>query len=163
MIDLSSTRKRVELQGFHNLTDEEIAGINYGLRVAPAICMVWAAIGTAFASPLILLSLAPFALMGAVFPGHPFDVVYRGWLQERLHGRPLPPYPFPRRMACVSATFMITAASAAMLLGRPGIGVALGSIMSAAAGLNVLTGICVPPLLMRVLSTLRANLIPAQR
>ena len=163
MLDLSSTRKRVELQGFRNLTDEEIAGINYGLRVAPAICMLWGAIGTGLASPLILLSLAPFALMGAVFPSHPFDIVYRSWLQERIHGKPLPPYPFPRRMACVSATFMITAASAAMLLGRPGIGLAFGATMTAAAGLNVLTGICVPPLLMRLLATMRANLASARR
>lgn len=163
MIDLSSTRKRVELQGFRNLTDDEIAGINYGLRVAPAICMVWGAIGTALASPLILLSLAPFALMGAVFPAHPFDLFYRGWLQAKLHGRPLPPYPFPRRMACVSATLMLSAASTAMLLGRPGIGFAFGAIMSAAAGLNVLTGICVPPLLMRLVTTMRANLASARR
>jgi hypothetical protein len=56
--------------------DETYAQINYPLRLSPAICMVWVAVGTALASPIILWALMPFAALGAILPGHPFDVLY---------------------------------------------------------------------------------------
>lgn len=40
------------------------------------LCMTWAAVGTALASPAILWALVPFAAVRAIPPGHPFDVVY---------------------------------------------------------------------------------------
>ena len=46
----SSARLRIEAQGFLGLEDQTLAQINYWLRLAPAICMVWAAVGTALGS-----------------------------------------------------------------------------------------------------------------
>jgi hypothetical protein len=46
------------------------------LRLSPAICMIWAAVGTARNSPMVLWTLAPFAALGAILPGHPFDGLY---------------------------------------------------------------------------------------
>ncbi len=39
----SSTRLRIEAQGFLGLEDKTLSQINYWLRLSPAICMVWAA------------------------------------------------------------------------------------------------------------------------
>ena len=71
-----TTRKRLETQGFLGLDDRSLAEINYWLRLSPAICMLWAAVGTALNSASLLWALVPFALLGAILPGHPFDVVY---------------------------------------------------------------------------------------
>ena len=59
-----TTRNRIEAQGFLGFDDRMLAQINYWLRLSPAICMVWTAIGTALSSALILWALAPFALLG---------------------------------------------------------------------------------------------------
>ena|SRR2546423_577875 len=69
------TRARIEAQGFVGLDDRTLAAINYWLRLAPAICMVWTAIGTALTSPIIVSALIPFAALDAILPGHPFDLV----------------------------------------------------------------------------------------
>ncbi len=36
-----TTRRRIEAQGFVGLDDDTLAQINYWLRLAPAICMIW--------------------------------------------------------------------------------------------------------------------------
>ncbi len=56
------TRANIRAQGFCGLADETYAQINYPLRLSPAICMIWAAVGTAMASPAVLWALAPFAV-----------------------------------------------------------------------------------------------------
>ena len=73
---LGTVRENIQAQGFCGLDDKTSAQLNYPLRLSPAICMVWAAVGTALASPTILWALAPFAALGAILPGHPFDVLY---------------------------------------------------------------------------------------
>ena len=69
-------RNRVEAQWFLGLDDETIHQINYWLRLSPAICMIWTGIGTWLESAPVLWALAPFALLGALLPGHPFDLLY---------------------------------------------------------------------------------------
>src|SRR5262249_58212446 len=47
MSDITTrTRDRIEAQGFVGLDDRTLSRINYWLRLAPAICMAWTAIGT---------------------------------------------------------------------------------------------------------------------
>src|SRR5260370_8023769 len=105
-----TVRERIQAQGFCGLGDATYAQINYPLRLSPAICMIWAAVGTALASPTVLWALAPFALLGAILPGHPFDVLYNYGLRH-LSGAPaLPRYGARRRFGCTSATTMLIAA-----------------------------------------------------
>lgn len=143
-------RRNIQAQGFCGLDDETYAQINYPLRLAPAICMVWAAIGTALASASALWALVPFAALGAVLPGHPFDVVYNHGLRH-LFGTPaLPPYGFRRRMACAMATVMLVAAAWGFQAGMPLVGQVLGWSLVAAAFVNVSTGFCVPSFIVRL-------------
>src|SRR5215211_8749204 len=87
MSDIPATTKhRIEAQGFLGCDDRTLAQINYWLRLSPAICMVWTAIGTALNSAPILWALVPFALLGAVLPGHPFDLLYTYGFRYWVHG-----------------------------------------------------------------------------
>lgn len=146
-----TTKARIEMQGFAGLDNKTLAGINLGLRTAPAVCMVWAGIGTGFASAAILWSLVPFALLGAVLPGHPFDVLYRFGLRRLFGGKPLPPYPFPRRFACLLAALILSVASWGFQCGHPVLGYIAGGSLVAAASVNVFTGFCIPSFLYGLL------------
>jgi hypothetical protein len=142
---VSATAKaRIEMQGFTGLDTETLAGINLGLRTAPAVCMVWAGVGTALASAPALWSLAPFALLGAILPGHPFDVLYRFGLRRLMGGKPLPTYPLPRRFACLLATVMLSIAAWGFQSGHMAVGYGVGAALAAAASVNVFTGFCIP-------------------
>jgi hypothetical protein len=73
-------------QGFVGLDSRTLHQINCWLRLSPAICMTWAAVGTALGSARILWALVPFAVLGAVLPGHPFDVLYTYGFRYVVHG-----------------------------------------------------------------------------
>jgi len=142
--------ENIRAQGFCGLDGETCARINYPLRLAPAVCMGWAAVGTALASPAILLALAPFAALGALLRGHPFDVLYNHGLRRLLGSPPLPPYGVRRRFACALATVMLLAAAWSFQAGMPLAGSILGWSLVAAAFVNVSTGFCIPSFLVRV-------------
>jgi hypothetical protein len=145
MSEISVTRKtRIEAQGFLALDDRTLAQINYWLRLSPAICMAWTAVGTALGSATILWSLAPFAALGAILPGHPFDVLYNYGFRHLVHGPRLPPYPLPRRLACLMATVMVAGAAWAFQAGHPLVGQILGWSLVVAAFMNVSIGFCIP-------------------
>src|SRR5664279_4627443 len=77
MSQISTTaRERIQAQGFCGLSDATYAQINYPLRLSPGIMMVWVLVGTVLASAHILRALVPFTALGAILPGHPFDVLY---------------------------------------------------------------------------------------
>jgi hypothetical protein len=145
-----TTRERIQAQGFCGLEDATYTQINYPLRLSPAICMIWAAVGTALASPTVLWALAPFALLGAILPGHPFDVLYNYGLRH-LSGAPaLPPYGARRRFGCTSATTMLIAAGWSFHSAHLIVGYIIGASLVAAAFVNVSTGICIPAFIARI-------------
>src|SRR5215469_5860226 len=149
--NLTTVRERIQAQGFCGLSDATYRQINYPLRLSPAICMALAAVGTALASPTMLWALAPFAALGAILPGHPFDVLYNYGLRH-LVGKPrLPRYGKRRRMACVMGAIMVTVAGWAFQTGMPRLGYLLGAFLVAIALVNVSTGFCIPSFVSRVL------------
>lgn len=148
---LGTVRANIQAQGFCDLDDKIYAEINYPLRMSPAICMAWAAVGTALASPAILWALAPFAALGAILPGHPFDVLYNHGLRHLLGKPALPRYGIRRRFACALATVIIVAAAWGFQAGMPMLGYIAGWSMVAAAFVNVSTGFCIPSFIVRLL------------
>ena len=144
---IPTVRRRVEAQGFLGLDDRTVDQINYWLRLSPAICMIWTAVGTALESAPVLWALAPFALLGALLPGHPFDLLYTFGLRRLTGGPSLPPYPLPRRFACLLATVMIAAAAWNFQSGSTVWGHVFGWGLVAAAFANVSTGFCIPSFL----------------
>jgi hypothetical protein len=149
---IQTVRRRIEAQGFCGLDDSTYAEINYPLRLSPAICMLWAAIGTISGSAAILWALAPFAVLGAILPKHPFDVIYDHGLRHLLAKPALPRYGFRRHLACAEATAIIVGAAWSFQAGMLTTGHILGWALVTSAFINVSTGFCVPSFIVRVLS-----------
>ena len=146
----ATVRERIQAQGICGLDDGTYAQIDYPLRLSPAICMVWAGVGTALASPMILWTLVPFAALGAILPGHPFDVLYNYGLRHLLGTPALPRYGARRRFACALATIMLIAAAWGFQAGMPMVGYIVGWSLVAAAFVNVSTGFCIPSFIVRI-------------
>jgi len=137
-------RRRLDAQGFKRLTDSEVVEFDRWLRLSPAICLAWTLIGVAFASPIILAALIPFAVAGFVWDRHPFDLIYDLGIRRFTGGRPLPCYGRQRRFACLSASLMLGAAAASFYFGYQAAGYVIGGFMVLAAATMVSTGFCVP-------------------
>lgn len=159
---MTTERRRIEAQGFLGLSDGEINEIKYWLRSSPALCLAWVAAGVASMSPTILLALLPFALAGAVFRGHPFDVIYNHGIRCVTGTIPLPPYGKPRRFACMMASVMIILSATALYFQMIAIGVAIGIVMIIMAAVQVTTGFCVPSFCYGVLFGKRSGSRPEE-
>jgi len=142
--------ENIQAQGFCGLNDKSYAEFNYPLRLSPAICMTWVAVGTALASPGVLWGLVPFAILGAVLPGHPFDIVYNYGLRYLFNKPALPRYGVRRRLACAFASIMIAVAALEFQFGSPVAGSVIGWSLVAMAFLNVALGFCVPSFVIRI-------------
>ena len=149
---IQSTRRLLELQGFYGVEDSDLGKIDFGLRVSPVVCAVTVAIATVTANATIFWGLLPFALMGGLLSGHPFDVVYNHGLRRWIKGPRLPLYPAPRRFACLLASVFIVASALLIESGAVVTGQALGGILVATALVPIVTGFCVPSFLYRLVT-----------
>jgi len=145
--DLATKRRRVEAQGFTCLTNDEVEALDLWFRFAPAVCLVWVGAGVMLASATILYSLLPFALLGGILTGHPFDVIYNHGIRHILKMPELPLYGWPRRFACLMASIMIGATATSFYLGYDLVGYSIGGVMMVMASVQVATGLCVPSLI----------------
>jgi hypothetical protein len=144
-------RRRLEAQGFRDLDDAALAEIGPWLRWSPALCAAFMAGATILAAPLALWALAATALLGAVFPAHPFDVLYNGAVRHLTGTRPLPHHGPQRRFACGMAAAWLTGTGLAFHLGATTLGYALGGALTAVAALVAVTNFCVPSLVYKTL------------
>lgn len=147
-------RARLAAQGFTNLDEQTLRTVEPWLRLAPAICLVWTAVGTLLASPFLLGLLAPIALTGAIDRGHPFDAIYNHYVRHRRGEPRLPVYGAPRRFACVVAAVMLVASAGSFAAGDAVMGQVLGWTLVAAATVTVTTGICIASYVYRAFSRL---------
>lgn len=113
------TRSLVQ-QGYSHLTAREIESLRWGLRFTPTVCMLAAMYGLYTHNIAVL---AVLALLGSVpfwFPAwHPVDRLYNHVVAPLIGATPLPPNPLPRRIACMSAAVMNTAAAVALWFDQP--------------------------------------------
>jgi hypothetical protein len=147
-----STRHLLELQGFYGIEDSELSKVDFGLRVSPVICAMTVAVATITANANIFWGLLPFALAGALLPGHPFDVVYNHGLRHWINGSRLPRYQAPRRFACLLASAFIAASALSIQSGAVLAGQILGGALVVTALIPILTGFCVPSFLYRMIT-----------
>ena len=151
MADIGTTRKRLEMQGFHGLDDATLAEIGPWMRWSPALCTTVMVAGVLWASPPLLWSLALTAVVGAVLSRHPFDYLYNHGVRHWTGTRALPPNGAPRRFACALGTAWLGAAGLAFHLGAITAGYALGGALIAVAGLVSFTHYCIPSLIYQTL------------
>jgi hypothetical protein len=137
-------RRWLEAQGFCGYDDETLAEVDVWLRLSPTLCMIWMAVGTILASPVILVALTPFSFLGTIMKGHPFDVIYNHGLRHLFGTRPLPPNGAPRRFACGVATVWLFATALAFQAGAMTAGYVLGYSLTLAALSASTIGFCIP-------------------
>lgn len=143
-VNVDKIRRKLEAEGFVCPQDDKATvQMAFGLRIAPIICMTWSATGMILASPLILWALVPFAALGALLPGHPFEVIYNFGLRHLFGGSPLPRYPLYRRMVCVVAMTMLLLSGWGFYSGQPLVGYTFSSLIVSTALLYSTTGFCV--------------------
>jgi len=140
------TAQRLRVQGF-NVDEAWLAEAAPWLRMTPALCATFAAVGTLLSSPAIVFVLATTAFLGTVLPFHPFDLIYNFGLRFVVGKRPLPPNRAPRRFACGVATVWLVATGLLFLNGITAAAYALGGMFVLVAGLVSTTDICIPSMI----------------
>ena len=142
------TRRRLDIQGFDAVDDRALAPVAPWLRLAFALCALLGAVGTALASPTILLTLAGIAAVSAASPVHPFDVIYYG-IRHITGTGPLPRRGSPSRFGCGMGAIMLLPAAWLFSAGYAVAGYVLGSALTAVVLLVAATDICLPSLFYR--------------
>ncbi len=108
-----------------------------------------AALGTALASPAILLILAPLAGIAAASPVHPFDLIYNYGIRHLTGTGPRPRRGVPSRFGCGMGAVFLLVAAWAFSAGHVVAGYALGGVLTFVALLLSTTDICVPSMIYR--------------
>jgi hypothetical protein len=148
---LPVARRRLEAQGFLGLDDAALAEIGPWLRWSPVLCTAVMATGTILASPPVLWSLAAVAALGAIFPFHPFDLLYNHLVRRLTRTRPLPHHAAQRRFACGTAAAWLTGTGLAFHAGSTTLGYVLGGALTVVAAIVSVTHFCIPSLIYNTL------------
>lgn len=152
-------RSRLEAQGFCGLDDATLEEIGPWLRWSPALCTLLMAAGVLLKSPMVIWGLAAVALVGALLPFHPFDLLYNYGARYLTGTRVLPHGP-QRRFACGVATVWLLATGWAFHAGAVIPGYALGVPLILVAALVSTTHFCIPSLIYNTLFRKRAVTSP---
>ncbi len=135
------TRTRLEMQGYTDRSDRELAGFGPWLRLVPASIAAWTLVATIAGSPLLLLAFVPLSIAGIVLPRHPFDALSN---RLRVHGAcPIPRSPTQRRFAYALAAGAMLATAASFAVSPP-VGRMLGGGMVVMAAGTATTQFCIP-------------------
>lgn len=149
---LSATvRRRLNVQGFSDVDDEALAEFAPWLRMAFAMCALLAGAGTALASPAILWVLVVIATLAALFPVHPFDLIYNHGIRYFRKTGPLPRRPAQSRFACGVGAVWLVPTALAFQSGALMAGYILGTALTAVAVLVSTTDICIPSMIYNAL------------
>jgi len=146
----SRTLHRLDVQGFDTVEEQRLAEVASWLRLTFGLCALLAGIGTATASPIFLLALAPIAALGAAFPVHPFDLFYNHGIRHLTGTGPLPRRGAPGRFACGMGAAWLLVTAWAFSAGHATLGYVLGGTLTAIAALVSTTNICIPSMVYRL-------------
>lgn len=144
-------RSRLEAQGFFGLDDAGLAEVGPWLRWSPSLCTLCMVAGVLLTSPLILWALAATALLGALLPFHPFDLLYNYGVRYLTGTRLLPYQGLQRRFACGVAAVWLLPTGWAFYTGVFTLGYALGAPLILVAALVSITHFCIPSLVYNIL------------
>jgi hypothetical protein len=147
----ATSRRRLDVQGFTDIDDETLAEVAPWYRLAFALCASLAGIGTVLASPTIVWILTPIAALGALFPVHPFDLIYNHGIRYLRRTSPLPRRTAQARFACAIASVWLVATALAFQSGNLILGYVLGASLTGVGLLVGTTDICIPSMIYNAL------------
>ena len=147
----ATTRRRLNVQGLNDVDDETLAETAPWHRMAFGLCALFAAVGTALASPTILWILTAIAALAALFPVHPFDLIYNHGIRYLRNTGPLPKRRAQSRFACGVGAVWLVATALAFQSGALVTGTILGGALTGVAALVATTDICIPSMIYNAL------------
>jgi hypothetical protein len=103
------------------------------------------------AAPAILWSLVPIAALAAIFPVHPFDLIYNVGIRYVTKTRSLPKRGAPARFACGFGAVWLIATGWAFWSGYTIAGYILGFSLAGVGLLVSTTDICIPSMIFRAI------------
>jgi hypothetical protein len=103
------------------------------------------------ASTTLLWALVPIAALAAVFPVHPFDLVYNLGVRRIRGTGPLPRRGGPSRFACGLGAVWLLATIWAFESGSTMLGYILGFALTGVGLLVSTTDICIPSMIYRAI------------
>lgn len=119
------------------------------LRFSFALCTILAAIGTVLASPVILFCLVPIAAPTAIFPVHPFDLIYNYSIRHLTKTSRLPKRGAPNRFACGLGSVWMIVTAIMFQEGNLIIGYLLGGSLTFVGLLVSTINFCIPSIIYR--------------
>lgn len=145
----SSKRRRLDIQGFTHVEDHVLSEIGPWLRLAFGMCTLLVFFGIALASPTILWLLVPIAALGAIFPVHPFDLIYNLGIRHITNTRTLPKRGAPTRFACGLGSVWLVATGLLFQIGLTTAGYIVGGMLCVVGLLVSTIDFCIPSLIYR--------------
>ncbi len=143
------TRRRLDIQGFTDVEENLLKQTASWLRFSFVLCTILAALGTVLASPTFLYVLTPFAALAAIFPTHPFDLIYNYGIRHLTKTPALPKRGAPSRFACGLGSVWLIVTAITFQAGNPTIGYILGGSLTFVALLVSTINFCIPSIIYR--------------
>jgi hypothetical protein len=143
------TRRRLDIQGFTDVEENLLKQTASWLRFPFVLCTILAALGTVLASPTFLYVLTPFAALAAIFPTHPFDLIYNYGIRHLTKTPALPKRGAPSRFACGLGSVWLIVTAITFQAGNPTIGYILGGSLTFVALLVSTINFCIPSIIYR--------------
>jgi hypothetical protein len=147
------SERGLAIQGFSGPT---VRRPRAGLRFTPSMSTLWIGLGTALASPAVLLGFSLVSAFAASQRKHPFDRLY-GQIARAAKRKPLPENPPPRRFAMALAAAWAGSSAILMATGHRSAGVVAGALLTAAGLTVATTHFCLGSWLYRQAERLRAS------
>ena len=142
-------RRRLDIQGFDPIDDATLVPVARWLRLAFGLCITLAAAGLLLRAPALLWALAAIASLAALFPVHPFDLVYNFGIRHLTGTAPLPRRGPPSRFACGLGSVWMVATILLLEAGHQVLGQLVGWTLVGVGTLVSTTVICIPSLIYR--------------
>lgn len=147
----AETLHRLDIQGFDTVPVTKLSAIAPWNRMAFAGCALLAGLGTVTASAGILFALMPIAALAAIFPVHPFDLIYNHGIRYLRQTGPIPERGIPSRAACGFGVVWLLATALLFQQGYTPAGYVFGGILTGMATLVATTDICIPSIVYRAI------------
>ncbi|ALG67964.1 DUF4395 family protein [Beggiatoa leptomitoformis] len=130
-------------QGYQSYTPAELKQLEWGLRFTPAICSLITLLGLLTQQPYLLFAVSILGFLAFFFPaGHPMDLLYNHVVRHWFNAAKLPPNPFQRRLACLSAAVMNIIAAVLFLFDLPIAAWVVGGILLVLQLIVITTHFC---------------------
>jgi rhodanese-related sulfurtransferase len=141
--ELTFQQKGLFQQGYQHYSPDELRQLEWGLRFTPGVCAAITAVALYLQEPIALFVVAFLGMYAFFFPaGHPMDLIYNHGVRHLFGAVALPENPLPRRMACLAAGVMNSAAAFLFLADMPLAAIVVGVTLLCLQVIVITTHFC---------------------